>query len=53
MGKKVVLLIVAITLAVLIIGWFILQNVMINYDVDRDTSQSRQPEIHQDISPII
>ncbi|GGK06609.1 hypothetical protein GCM10007063_31490 [Lentibacillus kapialis] len=44
MGKKAVLLVVVITLAVLIFGWYFLQNVMINYDVDRDTSQ---PELNQ------
>lgn len=46
MGKKVVLLVVGITLAVLIAGWFYLQNVMINYDVDRDTSQPDRSEIN-------
>ncbi|WP_175284925.1 hypothetical protein [Lentibacillus jeotgali] len=44
MGKKAVLLVVAVTLAVLVFGWYFLQNVMINYDVDRDTSQPGQYE---------
>ncbi|MFD2761533.1 hypothetical protein [Lentibacillus juripiscarius] len=44
-SKKVVLLVVAITLAILIFGWFFLKNVMINFDVDRDTSQPAQTEM--------
>lgn len=47
MGKKTVVFIVAITLAVLIFGWYFLQNVMINYDVDHDTSHPAQSEINR------
>ncbi|WP_176446257.1 hypothetical protein [Lentibacillus sp. CBA3610] len=49
MGKKVVLLVVALTIAVLIFGWYFLQNVMNNFDVDRDTSEFGQPEINHSI----
>ncbi|WP_164669883.1 hypothetical protein [Virgibacillus doumboii] len=38
-SRKVVLLVIALTLIVLIFGWFFMQEVMINFDVDRDTSQ--------------
>ncbi|WP_174616017.1 hypothetical protein [Virgibacillus ihumii] len=38
-GRKFVLLLVTATLIVIIAAWFILQSVMVNYDVDRDTSQ--------------
>ncbi|WP_156418677.1 hypothetical protein [Lentibacillus amyloliquefaciens] len=44
MGKKTVILVVAVTLIVLIAGWYVLQNVMINYDVDRDSSLLGQSE---------
>ncbi|TRM11668.1 hypothetical protein FH966_08215 [Lentibacillus cibarius] len=43
-GKKLALLVVAFTLAVLIFGWFFLKVIMVNYDVDRDTSQPAQTE---------
>ncbi|GAA0594545.1 hypothetical protein GCM10009001_08330 [Virgibacillus siamensis] len=38
-GRKFVLLIVAVTLILIITVWLTLQSVMVNYDVDRDTSQ--------------
>ncbi|SFB28959.1 hypothetical protein SAMN04488072_11366 [Lentibacillus halodurans] len=47
MGKKAVLLIVVLTLAVLLAGWLFLQHVMIDYDVDRDISQPVQSEINK------
>ncbi|MBP1949747.1 hypothetical protein [Virgibacillus litoralis] len=44
-SKIVVLIIVALTLIILIFGWFFLKNVMVKFDVDQDTSQQ---EIHLD-----
>ncbi len=50
-SKRVVLLIIALTLIILIFGWFLLKDVMVNFDVDRDTSQA---EFHLDMqSPAI
>ncbi|TMN22877.1 hypothetical protein [Lentibacillus cibarius] len=43
-GKKLILLVIALTLAALIFGWFFLKMVMFNYDVDRDTSQPAEME---------
>lgn len=45
MGKKTVIFIVAVTLIVLIAGWYVLQNVMTNYNVDEDASQPQQLEL--------
>lgn len=38
-GRKFVLLLVAMTVVILAVVWFTLKSVMLNYDVDRDTSQ--------------
>ncbi|TFJ92740.1 hypothetical protein [Lentibacillus salicampi] len=46
MGKKAVVLVVTVTLAVLIFGWYILQSVIMDYDVDRDTSLSNHYELN-------
>ncbi|SFE04773.1 hypothetical protein SAMN05216238_107194 [Lentibacillus persicus] len=45
MGKKTVIFIVAVTLIVLIAGWYVLQNVMTNYNVDEDAFQPHQWEL--------
>ncbi|MFD1361771.1 hypothetical protein [Lentibacillus salinarum] len=52
MGKKVVLLVITGTLAILIAGWFALQYVIDHYDVDRDTSQPVQTDMIQDTDTI-
>lgn len=39
-SKRVLLLVVALTLIILILGWIFLKDVMMKFDVDRDTSQA-------------
>ncbi|WP_175631822.1 hypothetical protein [Virgibacillus siamensis] len=38
-GRKFVLLLVAVMIILIAVVWFTLKSVMVNYDVDRDTSQ--------------
>ncbi|SDQ76298.1 hypothetical protein SAMN05216232_3721 [Virgibacillus subterraneus] len=44
-SKIVVIIIVALTLIILIFGWFFLKDVIVKFDIDQDTSQQ---EIHLD-----